>query len=446
MPHFTIPDIPFASIWKSFTAFLIKSLSFLGNGLQNILRLLLPGGQSDTLNASELKQPSRNSLLWVAFALPTLVIVIATGAYLYQSNHNNANYIQAIDEATQKYEQAVIAPADTSRALLLDAEASLQAAATIHADDETIKTLQSQIEAQRDIVNNVKYFYFVPTLKKYEDAGTRLQNIVQHNNHLYVFDAGLGRVFHHKLADPGDSTLPDDGSSVILQQGAALATGNTVGNILDIVWMPAGGDHQYDNLLIVTENALFEYEPQYGLKLIPVNGIESWIHPVAVDSFYGSLYILDEGANQIYRYRPTPDGYNQAPDNYFADTTTINLKGAVDMTIDGAIYVLYSNGSVQKFKNGAPEAFAVSGLDVNTPIKNPSAIFTTADDDMQHLYIADSGNQRIIQLNKDGKFIKQLKPKDSTFDNLQGLFVNESENKMYVLNNNELLAPHMPVE
>lgn len=447
MPSFSMPRIPVALIWKSISAFIVNTLSFLGNGLQDILRLLLPGS-SDIPSASGKKQPSRHALTWVAFALPVLIILTVIGAYLYQNNSENEAYTQAITDATQKYEQAVDTTVNTtSRSLLLAAEASLQSATDIRADSPEITALQTQIDAQKDIVNNVKYFYYVRPLNTYEDIGANLKNVVQHNNHIYVLDAGLGRVFHHRLSEQGDSILPpDENGDVILQQGAALAAGGAVGAILDIVWMPAGGNHQYDSLLIVTENALFEYEPQYGFKPIPIAGIENWIHPVSVDSFYGNLYILDEGANQIYRYLPTPDGYSQAPENYFADTANINLSGAVDMTIDGAIYVLYGDGTVKKFENGEPQAFALTGLDTSTPIKNPTAIFTTADDEMQHLYITDSGNQRIIQLNKDGKFIEQLKPEDSTFENLQNLFVNEGENKMYVLDNNILLVPHMPVE
>ncbi len=446
IPNLSLPNIPFALIWKTTTAFVISALSFLGNGLQTILQLLLPGSSYAT-NESGQKQFSKKSLTRIAVALPILAFAIAIGAYLYRNNHDNASYTQAITEATQKYEQAVdTVPVNTSRALLLEAEASLQAATNIRAGGAEITTLQAQINAQKDIVNNVKYFYFLPKYNEYKEPGAQMQNIVQHNKHLYVFDAGLGRVFHHRIANPGDSILPsNEDGDVILKQGAAVATGGTVGKIVDITWVSPGGEHQYDNLLIVTDNMLFEYEPQYGLKGILVNGIESWINPVAVDSFYGNLYVLDAGANQIYRYRPTSDGYNQTPDNYFADNSNINLSGAIDMTIDGAIYVLYADGSVKKFESGAPVPFAVSGLD-DMPIKNPTAIFTTADDAMQHIYIADSGNQRIIQLNKDGKFIEQMKPDGMVFENLQGLFVNESENKMYVLNDNELLAPHMPVE
>lgn len=445
LPKFSIPNIPLARIWKNVSTFLVNSLSFLGKGLQTILGLLLPG-QNDANNAGGIKQPSRQSQKWVAIVLPIVVIAIAIGSYFYQNQTANADYETAVNDASVKYEKAVIAPADTSRALLLEAEASLKTAATIHPEKTEIKTLQAQIDAEQDIVNNVEYFYFVPKIKNYDDIGTQLKNVIQHDNHLYVFDAGLGRVIHQKLAEQGDAILPDatDGSNIILQQGAPLASGDTVGKIIDIVWMTAGGEHQYDNLLIVTENALFEYEPQYGLKEIPINGVETWIKPVAVDSFYGNLYILDAGANQIYRYRPTSDGYNEAPDNYFADTTAIDLKGAVDMTIDGSIYVLYNTGDVKKFTQGAPEAFALSGLD--TSLQSPSAIFTTADDNMQHIYIADSGNQRILQFNKSGKFLQQFKPKDSNFEQLQALFVNETENKIYALDNNELIAPQLPVE
>ncbi|MCA9920648.1 MAG: hypothetical protein KC445_21995, partial [Anaerolineales bacterium] len=83
------------------------------------------------------------------------------------------------------------------------------------------------------------------------------------------------------------------------------------------------------------------------------------------------------------------------------------------------------------------------------PFNNPVAIFTKPDEDVQHIYVADAGNQRIVQLNKDGSFLRQFKPNTEagvSFTNLQDIYVDEIGGKMFVLDNNNLYLATLPTE
>jgi hypothetical protein len=89
--------------------------------------------------------------------------------------------------------------------------------------------------------------------------------------------------------------------------------------------------------------------------------------------------------------------------------------------------------------------FSVTGLDA--PLRSPTAIFTAPDDEIQYLYVADAGNQRIVQLEKDGRFLRQFKPslgEAVTFANLQDIFVDEIGGRLYILDNNNLYVGNMP--
>jgi len=56
---------------------------------------------------------------------------------------------------------------------------------------------------------------------------------------------------------------------------------------------------------------------------------------------------------------------------------------------------------------GKRHDLAFSGLDV--PVKSPTAVFTS--DKINNIYIADAGNQRVVQMDKTtGKFSRQFKP------------------------------------
>ncbi len=55
--------------------------------------------------------------------------------------------------------------------------------------------------------------------------------------------------------------------------------------------------------------------------------------------------------------------------------------------------------------------------------------------------MADAGNQRVVQLNKDGRFVRQFKPRDEEeidFSTLRSVFVDELTGKLYLLNDHAL--------
>jgi hypothetical protein len=55
--------------------------------------------------------------------------------------------------------------------------------------------------------------------------------------------------------------------------------------------------------------------------------------------------------------------------------------------------------------------------------------------------VADAGNGRVVQLNKDGRFIRQFKPRDeqtADFSTLRSIFVDELTGKLYLVNDHAL--------
>jgi hypothetical protein len=157
--------------------------------------------------------------------------------------------------------------------------------------------------------------------------------------------------------------------------------------------------------------------------------------------------VLDPQANTLLRYLPTSDGYSTQPESYFPTDQPVDLNGAVDFAIDGAIYVLFNDGRIGKYMSGEPVEFNISGLD--QPFNNPVSIFTAPNEEVQHIYVADAGNQRVVQLNKDGSFARQFKPRPGeavSFANLQDIFVDEIGGRLYVLDSNNLYVGNIPNE
>ncbi len=150
-----------------------------------------------------------------------------------------------------------------------------------------------------------------------------------------------------------------------------------------------------------------------------------WKDPVGIGTYLGNLYLLDRGT-MIYKFASG----NYTKSDYL--TSSFDLSKAKAMTIDGSIYVLLETGDVVKFTRGKVDTFKVSGLD--TPLKNPTKIFTNAD--MTYLYILDNGNGRIVTLTKEGVFQAQYKA--GILKDAKDMDVREKEKIVYVLSSDKI--------
>jgi len=110
------------------------------------------------------------------------------------------------------------------------------------------------------------------------------------------------------------------------------------------------------------------------------------------------MYVLDKTENQIYKFLNNGAAYTKS--NYLTASVKADFAKAVSATIDNNIYVLYSDGSIDKYFKGNSVDFSVKGL--NKELSNPVKIYSTPDFD--YLYILDLGNSRIVKLDKTGSF------------------------------------------
>jgi len=115
------------------------------------------------------------------------------------------------------------------------------------------------------------------------------------------------------------------------------------------------------------------------------------------------LYTLDPVDNQIYRHTTIRDGYDIGRE--WIKTTGVNLQNAVDMTVDGDMYVLGSTGAVTKFTTGEKQNdFTLAAID--PPLTSANRIYTYTD--VNNLYILDTTGKRIIIVDKTGQLKQQI--------------------------------------
>jgi hypothetical protein len=241
---------------------------------------------------------------------------------------------------------------------------------------------------------------------------------------------------------------PASAETVLVSKGDRIGS-VLVGDLVDMVWMPAGPNRQKASLVILESGgSLLDYDPATGQMLpLQVASSELWQYPRLVGSHSGRFYLLDSSANKIWRYSPTPDGYTEPPEEWLE--TAADLAGVVDMAIGDSIYLLYADGGIRKFTTGEPDAFDISGWD--KPPDNPASLFTRPPDDTRWLYVADRGNDRIVQSAKEGQLKQQYRLADNQAtengDALAGatsLFVDEIVGNAYLLSGQKLYLLVLP--
>ncbi|OGC47813.1 hypothetical protein A2886_00295 [candidate division WWE3 bacterium RIFCSPHIGHO2_01_FULL_42_13] len=110
------------------------------------------------------------------------------------------------------------------------------------------------------------------------------------------------------------------------------------------------------------------------------------------------------------------------------------LQGAISLAIDGNIYVLKSDGSLLKFYTGEQVSFEVTGLDKG--FLNPTKV--VKDVDLVNIYVADSGNNRVVVLDEAGNLVKQFVANGDTWNNIRSIGVSRDETTLFVLSGSKV--------
>lgn len=145
--------------------------------------------------------------------------------------------------------------------------------------------------------------------------------------------------------------------------------------------------------------------------------------PVATATYLGRLYVLDPPANQVWRFDRAGSGFG-APTSWLQDDT-VRLAAAVDLVVDGDVYILHAEGRLTKLTSGVSVPFTLETVD--PPLQRASKLKLVGD----ALYVLDPAQRRVVVWGKDGAFRTQfLTP---TLDDLKDFVVLEKEKKLYLL-------------
>jgi len=140
-----------------------------------------------------------------------------------------------------------------------------------------------------------------------------------------------------------------------------------------------------------------------------------------------NLYFLDAEKFEIIKYARLSSGEWSFPLVWFKDKAPAQKKPR-DFTIDGSVWVLNENNSVDLYKTGKYQKTIT--LDFFPFPENLTKIKTRVG--LPYLYLLEPSKKRVIVIDKSGKIVKQFQ--SEKFDNLKDFEVSDNGKTIYLLN------------
>lgn len=188
-----------------------------------------------------------------------------------------------------------------------------------------------------------------------------------------------------------------------------------------------------------------------GWNYTRLGGSEVWAVQGRLDleTYQGNLYAWGAERGEILRYET---GQYGNPPTLWIDPAGLDgrdVSSAVDMAVDGNIYLLQPTGNILVFFDGRIIDERVPG-DVSPPLAAVTRFFVTGSPESGLIFLVDTLNERIIQLDKlSGEVIQQiLMPSDSPIrlNQLTDLYVDDSGSRpvLYIVNSHQIIRVDLP--
>jgi hypothetical protein len=410
------------------------SLAGAVSGTQTLIRKMMPDLGMDNPLEERFQMPLTTQI-GVAVGVAIVIAVVTT--VVYQWRGQTSQYAQLIGEAEKEVEQAHAGGNDqgAARPHWETALYLVDQAAQIRASGPEVSTLRSEAQAALDSYDHVTRVD--PVLLRAYPSGSVLKGPIVQGLNLYTIDTTNDILYREDLDQNGTSLVNHD-PQIVARQGDLL-NNQPVGGLINLTWMEDGGVPQKNILAVLSRNGLLiTYSPSWSVSAVGLPGFEAWQDPRAIAVYNRDLYILDAGANEIWRYQAGSDSYSSLPQRYFTDVTP-QFGDAIDMKIDtnGNIFVLHASGQINKYFFGREQSFDFVGLP--QPIAQPTALTLSLNLIDRVFYIADKGGERLYSTALNGTFLTNLKDRQGTiFKSIGGVASQDRPPVMYIVAGNNL--------
>ncbi len=373
---------------------------------------LLPEGGVQGLNAS--------NLLFIAVAVPIIVVAVAFTIYLYAPGGRSRQHQTYLDQALTAA-QSVRTEGDP----ILQRDGWNRVIHWLDEADEYGQSADSRVlrqEAQTvlDEMDRVERFNLRPANPEGFVTGTQITRIAATNTDVYLLDSSQGQVHRMFLAGQGYEVDPNFVCSSQLFPAANM------GELLNIYTIPPNNEYKATMMGVDSNgNLLFcgPGQPPSAVSLpVPDTGWGRITHSAYIQN---RLYVLDVLNNRVWFFGSDPETgtYSAAPRPFFDDQVP-TLNDIMDMAYyNEDLFLLHANGSMTRctFRpvEGTQTVCSEPGYTDPRPGKSgDTAAFTEANltgmtvtqPFEPSLYLLDRGNRTIYHLGLQLTLQRLLKP------------------------------------
>jgi hypothetical protein len=386
-----------------------------------------------------------NVAIGLAVLIPVVIVIAVLGLVL--SGYDKSEFETYLERAQTAHQEALRLSGGNCenqalRPMWVEVQRLSELAAKYRPNDSNVLVISADARNYLDCYDDVVRRDLV-LLHEFPADSDLVGPIVHDGVDLYTLDRKTGAVYHDTLNETGTGLTSRDDTPIVRR--GQLVGQYAVGDLFDIDWLRSGGT-VHDNVLLALDRSgvLVAYSPTFfaTAQQLVIEG--RWQNPIAMAVFRSNLYVLDSGANQIWRYVP-PAGersYSAAPEEYFNGDELPDLADAVDFGIsdEGAVYVLFRDGTVRRYRRN------IQGFVEEQPfeyrqrppgaIASGVALFVDNDPASLQLYILDTANATIYETLLAGTYQKGYRPSNipDAFRDLKGFYADAVvRNNMYVI-------------
>jgi len=377
------------------------------------------------VNVDNLKDFSNFGKDKVLVALVLVIVILLGGLYTVRT--------KAKDRQAREHLES----------LLFDAKQDLDEAATRGTfDKEKAADLIDRAEGNIHLVMESGEFRnkALSYLEEVNDARDQLDNIIRVEEPLVLadltkFKADVNSVGVLPLGEDLYAYEYNTLHKVMLDQVQEPTVVDENEEIMDGVYF---GDQE--SLLFLTKShKVIEFAENF-VKFMDTTD-PAWKSAIAVEAYGPRVYLLDPAENSIWRYRRGKESYTGAQ----LYSTEGDITNAVDIAIDGSVYILKSDGEITKYYAGEIEEDFYVVREPMVPVQKPTRIFTEFE--FTQVYILEPTQSRILVYNKDVKngnlVYSHQYHFDSSVGELRDVYVEKEHKKIYVLTDSKIYQLEM---
>lgn len=195
-------------------------------------------------------------------------------------------------------------------------------------------------------------------------------------------------------------------------------------------------DRYQTTVFQLTDNSIVEFINGQPTSM-KTDDPAGWIKATDMETYLRFLYMLSPENNQIYKYERLSNRYS-APTEYNVNG---DLAGALDITIDGNVYVMKEGGQFMKLLRGEVQPFTIRHLPEGA-LSTVTKVFKVFDG---NLYFLDPKQGRVIVAtdgggSAEGAYVKQYVLEGDQIGELKDIFVDDEETRLYVLDEKRIHA------